>query len=126
MLYLLMEKPLNDIYKNLKRLNSLLPKTMPVDRIQAKRQMSKTRQMLKKGTARQDIKKHSIPSKKHINTSIHHKNPTPGSSANYGRNAFPTHIDKKTDIIQAIKDNPVIIVSGETGSGKTTQSLNSV
>ena len=28
---------------------------------------------------------------------------------------------KKTDIIQAIKQHPVVIVSGETGSGKTTQ-----
>ncbi len=28
---------------------------------------------------------------------------------------------KKQDIIQAIKDHPVVIISGETGSGKTTQ-----
>ncbi|NIP27519.1 MAG: DEAD/DEAH box helicase, partial [Phycisphaerae bacterium] len=28
---------------------------------------------------------------------------------------------KKTDIIKAIKQHPVVIVSGETGSGKTTQ-----
>ena len=30
-------------------------------------------------------------------------------------------IDKKDEIIQAIIENPVVIVSGETGSGKTTQ-----
>ena len=30
-------------------------------------------------------------------------------------------IDKKKEIIQAISEHPVVIVSGETGSGKTTQ-----
>lgn len=30
-------------------------------------------------------------------------------------------VNKKTTIIQAIKDNQVVIVAGETGSGKTTQ-----
>ncbi len=44
--------------------------------------------------------------------------------------ALPSHLDfpaelpitrRKEDIIQAIKDNPVVIISGATGSGKTTQ-----
>ena len=30
-------------------------------------------------------------------------------------------IDKKDEIIRAISEYPVVIVSGETGSGKTTQ-----
>lgn len=30
-------------------------------------------------------------------------------------------VDKKSEIIQAIAEHPVVIVSGETGSGKTTQ-----
>ena len=35
-------------------------------------------------------------------------------------NALPI-VAKKDDIITAIKNNPVVIISGETGSGKTTQ-----
>ena len=29
--------------------------------------------------------------------------------------------DRRTEILQAIRDNPVVIIAGETGSGKTTQ-----
>lgn len=33
---------------------------------------------------------------------------------------------KKQDILEAIRDHPVVIVAGETGSGKTTQLPKSV
>ena len=58
---------------------------------------------------------------KHINTSIRTKN------NRRERRLSPKEMpslpiwNKRIAIIQAIKDNPVVIVSGETGSGKTTQ-----
>ena len=112
---------MKNIPRQLKRLNSMLPETMPADRVQVMRMMRKARQLLKKGGARHDLTITLDSIEKHINTSIHIKNnrrerlPSPGEIP-----SLPIW-SKKTAIIQAIKSNPVVIVSGETGSGKTTQ-----
>ncbi|WP_339136921.1 MAG: hypothetical protein WGN25_03200 [Candidatus Electrothrix sp. GW3-4] len=37
---------------------------------------------------------------------------------------YPTQLpitDRKDEIVQAIQDNQVIVIAGDTGSGKTTQ-----
>jgi len=99
----------------------ILPQAMLTDRIQAKRRLRKVRQLLKKGTANQDIIKILDTIEKQINKSI--------STKSLRRERLPSVAEipslpissKKNAIIQAIKNNPVIIVSGETGSGKTTQ-----
>ncbi|MCI5119019.1 MAG: hypothetical protein D3913_13970 [Candidatus Electrothrix sp. LOE1_4_5] len=39
---------------------------------------------------------------------------------------YPTQLpitDRKDEIVQAIKDHQVIVIAGDTGSGKTTQLL---
>ena len=61
---------LNDIHKKLQHLNSILPQAMLTDRIHVKRRLKKVRQSLKKGTARQDLKKVLHTIEKQINTSI--------------------------------------------------------
>jgi len=116
-----MATALNDIHKKLQHLNSILPQAMLTDRIHVKRRLKKVRQSLKKGTARQDLKKVLHTIEKQINTSIttktlrHERLPSVGEILN-----LPIS-NKKNAIIQAIKNNPVVIISGETGSGKTTQ-----
>ncbi|WP_313770428.1 ATP-dependent RNA helicase HrpA [Corynebacterium anserum] len=42
----------------------------------------------------------------------------------FGSMAFPEHLpvsERRADIMKAIQDNQVVIIAGETGSGKTTQ-----
>ena len=39
----------------------------------------------------------------------------------YAFTLFPAHAPLPTSFLQAVKDNQVLIVIGETGSGKTTQ-----
>ena len=99
----------------------MLPEAMPADRIQAIRRMRKARQLLKKGAARQDLTKTLDSIEKHINTSIHTKNNRRERLPSVGEIPSLPIWSKKNAIIQAIKSNPVVIVSGETGSGKTTQ-----
>jgi len=94
---------------------------MPKDRIQARHRLRNTRRLLKKGAARQKLQQTLDTIEKQINASIITKNRR--------RDRLPSVSDipslpiwnKKNDIIQAIKNNPVTIVAGETGSGKTTQ-----
>jgi ATP-dependent helicase HrpA len=110
-----------DIHRQLQHLNSILPQAMLTDRIQAKRRLRKARQLLKKGTARQDLKKLLHTLEKQINTSIATKTLRHERLPSVGENPSLPISKKKNAIIQAIKSNPVVIVSGETGSGKTTQ-----
>jgi ATP-dependent helicase HrpA len=102
-------------------LHSILPGAMPADRAQAMRRMRKTRQLLKRGAARQDLVKTLDTIEKHINKSIHTKNRRRDRLPSTGKIPSLPIWSKKNEIIQAVKNNPVVIVSGETGSGKTTQ-----
>ena len=69
-------------------------------------------------------KKPSVPKK-----GLQSKKESPKVSSSTGRNLIPEITltpglpvsEKAEELAQAIRDNPVIIVSGETGSGKTTQ-----
>ena len=94
---------------------------MPADRTQAIRRMRKARQLLKKGTAGKDLIKALDTIEKQINKSIHIKNRRRDRLPATGEIPSLPIWSKKNEIIQAIKNNPVVIVSGETGSGKTTQ-----
>ena len=112
---------LNDIHKKLQHLNSILPQAMLTDRIRAKHRLRKSRQLLKKGTARQKLKKVLHTIEKQINTSIARKTLRHERLPCVGEIPSLPISNKKNAIIQAIKSNPVVIISGETGSGKTTQ-----
>ncbi|MBW1864448.1 MAG: ATP-dependent RNA helicase HrpA, partial [Deltaproteobacteria bacterium] len=112
---------MKDIHKQLKHLHSILPGAMPADRAQAMRRMRKARQLLKRGAARQDLVKTFDTIEKYINKSIHTKNRRRERLPSTGKIPSLPIWSKNNEIIQAIKNNPVVIVSGETGSGKTTQ-----
>ncbi|MDX2448670.1 MAG: ATP-dependent RNA helicase HrpA, partial [Desulfobacterales bacterium] len=112
---------LKDIHKQLKRLNAMLPETMPTDRAQAMRHMRKVRQLTKKGAPGQDLIETLDTIERQINKSIHAKNRRRDRRPSTGEIPSLPIWGKKKAIIQAIKDNPVVIISGETGSGKTTQ-----
>ena len=112
---------MKDIHNQLNRLSSMLPEAMPEDRTPAMRQIKKTRQLLKKGTAAQDLLKALATIENRINRSIRRKIRRREGLPSTGEIPSLPIWGKKNDIIQAIKKNQVVIVSGETGSGKTTQ-----
>ena len=99
----------------------MLPETMPADRAQAMRRMRKVRQLTKKGAPGQDLVETLDTIERQINKSIHAKNRRRDRRPSTGEIPSLPIWGKKKAIIQAIKDNPVVIISGETGSGKTTQ-----
>jgi len=94
---------------------------MPKERIQAKNRLRKTRQLLKKGAARQDIKKTLDTIEQQLKKSIGTKKLRRDRLPTVGEKPSLPIWDKKSTIIKAIKNHPVVIISGETGSGKTTQ-----
>ncbi len=109
------------IQNRLKKIISLLPKAMHQDRMLARRRIRQIRAMIQHDRMPSQWLKTMDRLESRLTASVKIRNwrlehrPTP---------AYPEHLPilaRKDDIIQAILQHPVIIVSGETGSGKTTQ-----
>ena len=111
-------KEIND---QLKRIEQLLPEAMHGTRQAVVREIRQIRRH-NKGTATDNklLNRISALEKKVLSSAdkkkhrLHHRPKTV-----YDEN-LPI-VDRRTDIIQAIQNHQVVIVSGETGSGKTTQ-----
>ncbi len=85
--------------RELRRLKGQKVKTLPADKLRAR--LERLEQRLQTSRSKRDKRQKNLPQFVDID-------------------ALPITA-KKTEIITAIKNHPVIIVSGETGSGKTTQ-----
>jgi ATP-dependent helicase HrpA len=109
------------LQKQLNQLQSSLSKTMAADRIVFVRNIRRIRKQIKLGQPGNKLKETIASLKRDINTKIQAKalrlKNVPLAP---GLPALP--ITREQDaIVRAIKNNPVVIISGETGSGKTTQ-----
>ena len=105
----------------IKNIETLIPKAMASDRYRAKRRISQ----FKRQTAEKRLEKKNYESllrlQKQLSASKRHKQ---WRKANRPHISYPLPLpilDKKEAIIDTIKKHPVLIISGETGSGKTTQ-----
>ena len=105
----------------IKKLKSLLPEVMAADRMAAVREIER---LTRKKTpplpadrmgARFDRLKHRLEA------SQRKRNKRLKNLPKFSYNADLPITAKKNEIIRAIERHPVVIVSGETGSGKTTQ-----
>jgi len=113
-------KPEN-LYSQLNKVERLLPDAMPQDRYSAIRDIG----LLRKSNPRLTVDQPTIEKitalearlRKSIRSRERRKSNRPQPLYD---DQLPI-LDRKRDIIEAISNHPVTIVSGETGSGKTTQ-----
>jgi len=105
----------------LQKIESLLPKAMIADRYKIGREIDLFKRSKKKLPLDEKTNKKLTLLEKKLQKSINKKSwrkinrPEPTYN-----DALPI-LSKKNDIIDSISNNPVVIISGETGSGKTTQ-----
>lgn len=113
-----------DVVKNtisVKKMESLLQKTYGPERLGLRRELSKYKKELCAKEGHESVEKALSRLKKKIDASIKKRTlrlkkiPVPRYNPE-----LPIS-KRKNEIIESIKKNPVTIISGETGSGKTTQ-----
>ncbi len=112
---------MKQLQKHLSQLQSNLSKTMAADRIVFQRRIRRIRKQIKRdhppGKLAQSIAMLKRDINKKIQVKAWRRENVPLAA---GMTTLPISRKQKT-IVQAIKNNPVVIISGETGSGKTTQ-----
>jgi ATP-dependent helicase HrpA len=112
---------LEPIEKRIKNLESLLPKVLVADRMAATREIERlTRKALKPPPADQ-MRAKLDRLEKRLQASGRKRVRRKKNRPNFSYNKALPITAKKDEIIRAISRHPVVIVSGETGSGKTTQ-----
>jgi ATP-dependent helicase HrpA len=105
----------------LQKIESLLSKALIADRYKIGREITRIRRSKAKTPPNEKISKRLFLLEKKLQKSIEKRSwrkinrPEPTYN-----DALPI-LSKKDDIINTISNNPVVIISGETGSGKTTQ-----
>ena len=105
----------------IKKLESILPRALTKDRLAAEREIRRlTRAKSKRSSARQ-IHQRIARLEKRVTASVRRRSLRQQNLPSLHYNDDLPITAKKDDIIGAISDHAVIIVSGETGSGKTTQ-----
>ncbi len=106
---------------NNKKLDALLSAAMHADRIEAERGLRKVKQLRRKGGQAEQVKTLLAGVEARLTQSVKRRawRLTHVPALNYQPDLPITA--RKDDIIAAIKKHPVVIIAGETGSGKTTQ-----
>ena len=107
--------------KKIKQLRSRLNKAMIRDQMAIGRQLGRLQNRIGNQTATSKQMVEIAAIEKRIERSIDRRN---RRVENCPRLEYPQQLpitSKKDDIVSAISDHAVVIVSGETGSGKTTQ-----
>jgi ATP-dependent helicase HrpA len=106
---------------NLKKLDSLLSAAMHADRIDALRTLRRVKQLGRSKGKQDQIASLLAGAESRLNRSRKRRD---WRKAHVPKITYASALPitaRKEDIIAAIKDHPVVIISGETGSGKTTQ-----
>lgn len=105
----------------LKKIESLLPKALIKDRHKIGREITRFKRLTAKSAPNEKTNQRLVQLEKQLQKSIEkrlwRKRHRPDPIYN---DTLPI-LSKKDEIIDSILNNPVVIISGETGSGKTTQ-----
>ena len=104
-----------------KKIESLLPEAISADRYAVRREITRIKKSGIKTTSEDKIKKKLVRLEKRLQTSIKKKSWRKANRPKPIYNDALPIFSKKDQIIDSISKNRVVIISGETGSGKTTQ-----
>jgi ATP-dependent helicase HrpA len=107
--------------KKIRNLKSLLPKVLVADRMAATREIERLTRKAPKPPAAGQMRAKLDRLEKRLQASGRKRARRKKNLPNFSYNKALPITAKKDEIIRAIQQRPVIIVSGETGSGKTTQ-----
>ncbi|MEJ2166427.1 MAG: DUF3418 domain-containing protein [Desulfobacterales bacterium] len=107
------------MFKN--EIESMLPGVLAVDRSAARREIGRLRQTSKKTGSKQNYANRLERLHQRLAASAQKRNRRKENLPDLRFNEELPIFAKKDEIIQAIVDHQVIVVSGETGSGKSTQ-----
>ena len=105
----------------LRRINNLLPQALNGDRIAARNRLNRLKHPGKLRTGDEKTKKELINLEKRLMRSIKKKLSREQHLPRLSYNEALPIVSKKDEIIDTIRNHQVVIISGETGSGKTTQ-----
>jgi len=105
----------------LKKIEALLPKALSADKHAIRRELIRIKQSGIKTASENNIKKKVVRLEKRLQTSIKKKSWRKANRPKLIYNDTLPIFSKKDEIIDSISKNRVVIISGETGSGKTTQ-----
>ena len=109
------------INKLIKKIESLLPDALCADRQAVRRKILRIKRYKAKNLSDEMIKDKLMRLEKQLQTSIKKKARRKRNPPRLTYNPDLPITDKKNEIIDSITKNRVLIISGETGSGKTTQ-----
>ena len=116
-----MTEQMASIAAKIKKIESSLPLAMAADRMAALREIRFLKRHAPEPMPSERFKRKLQRLEKRIAASVRRKGLRQQRLPAIYFNADLPITAKKDQIIQAISDNPVVIISGETGSGKTTQ-----
>jgi ATP-dependent helicase HrpA len=105
----------------IQRIESHLPGVMAVDRLAARREIQRLLRAEIKSGSKADIEQRFKRLQKRLEASRRKRNRRLVNAPSLRFNEDLPIFAKKDEIIQSIVDHQVVVVSGETGSGKTTQ-----
>ena len=105
----------------IKKLEALLPQVLAADRLKARRELRRLSGRQGRALPDEKMKLRLAELEKRLKASVKKRNRRQGNLPSLNFNEELPIFARKDDIIAAIEQHPVIVVSGETGSGKTTQ-----
>ena len=105
----------------IKKIEALLPTVLAVDRLKARRDLRRLSGRKGRALADEKLKRRLVELENRLKASAKKRTRRRAHLPALRFNEALPIFTKKDEIIEAIKRHPVIVVSGETGSGKTTQ-----
>jgi ATP-dependent helicase HrpA len=105
----------------IKKIESLLPKALIADRHAVRREIKQIKRRKGNTSSHEKIHQQLIRIENKLQKSINKRSWRKTHQPKPIYNEALPILSKKDDIIDAINNHPVVIISGETGSGKTTQ-----